>query len=451
MRALARLALALTLALATALAAAQTDDPNADLRRLLDGVASHPGLRAAEAAADAAALRAAAVRAPVSLSVEISMQRLQVEPASDPLPEPFDDLFDIDAATDRATVTALLRPFVVGDLRDLLDQRLVDLARAELAARETRATLEAQGVRAAVGVLLAQRSRDLAADALALSRRALDATQRRFDGGGATSFDLRRAELQASEAERALERAERQRASAEAGLAQLVGEARLADLPTLEPVLAAPPDLVRAVLDLQLAEIGLRNQSRALLPTVQAGYSWLGDGGDSLTLGIESRTLQPALSYAPAIGSANGSGGDDLLTGLTPSVRGSFNVSLSWTISPQDAIERDAGARQLQAAAAAIEAAHDRAELRLRSDRDALADAQRGLELATLERALAVDEAAAAAERFAAGLIGPLERDQAQLALTQAEIAWWGARADLLGVVLDTYAYYAVPISEVMP
>lgn len=76
------LALALLAAL-TSLALAQADDPHADLRRLLDGVASHPGLRAAEAAAEAAALRADAVRSPVSLSLEVSFQRLQVEPASE--------------------------------------------------------------------------------------------------------------------------------------------------------------------------------------------------------------------------------------------------------------------------------------------------------------------------------------------------------------------------------
>lgn len=446
---------ALALSLLAALALAQGEAAHHDeLRALVAGVDAHPGVRAAEAAADAAALRADAVRAPLSVNVEITLQRLQVEPASDPLPEPFDTLFDVDAASDRASITALLRPFVAGDLRDLLDQRLIELERAELAVRETRATLEAQSVRAAVGVLLAERGRDLAADAVALSRRVLETTEVRLERGAATTFELRRAEVSLGEAERALARAERQLSSAEAALAQLVGDARLTELPELEPVLAAAPDLVRALLDLQLAEIAVRNQSRAFLPTVQAGYTWLGDDGDSLTLGIESRTLQPALTYSPGgagAGAAPAGVNDDLLEGLVPTVRGSFNLSLSWSITPQAALERDASARQLLAAASALEAAHDRAELRLRSDRDALADAQRGVALAELERSLAGDEAAAAAERLAAGLIGPLERDQALLGLTQAELAWWTARADLLDAVLDTYAYYAVPISEVLP
>lgn len=425
-----------------------------DLAAFLAPVAAHPGLRAADAAADAAALRADAVRSPLSLSVDVSLQRLQVEPATDPLPDPFDALFDVDAATDRATVTALLRPFVFGDLRDLLDQRQLELERAELSVRETRATLEAQAVRAGAGLLLAERGRDLAADGLALAERALDATRVRFERGAATSFDLRRAELQVGDAERALARAERQRAAAEAGLAQLVGDARLSDLPALEPVLATPPDLLRALIDLQLAELGARNQSRALAPTVQAGYTWLGDDGDTLTLGLESRTLQPSISYAPALqGAMNGAGanGTDPLAGISPTVRGSFNVSISWTLSPQAALERDATTRQVLAAVAGLEAAHDRAALQLRAERDAIADAERGLALAEVERAIAIDEAAAAAERYAAGVIGALERDQATLALTQAELAWWSARVELLGAVLDTYAAYAIPLSEVLP
>jgi len=443
---LGALAAGLTLLLALASGASA----EAGLSSLLAAVEQHPGLRAANAAADAAALRADAVRAPFSLNVEVSLQRLQVEPASDPLPDPFDTLFDIDSATERATISALLRPLLVGDLRDLFDQRQLELERAELTVRETRATLETQALRAAAGLLLAERGEALAGDALALSQAALSAAQLRFERGAASDFDLRRAELQVGDAERGLARAQRQRAAAEAALEQLVGAARLAEIPELEPVLAAPPDLIRAVIDLSLAEIGARNQSRALAPTVQAGYTWIGDDGDTLTLGLESRTLQPSLSYTPnTSGLSNDS--DDPLAGTAPTVRGSFNLAIAWSISPQAALGREASTRQVAAAAAALEAAHDRAALQLRAERDALADAERGLALAELERALAIDETAAAAQRYAAGLISALERDQAQLALAQAELGWWSARVELLGAILDTYAAYAIPLSEVVP
>jgi outer membrane protein len=429
------------------------------LEALLAAVAQHPGLRAADAAADAAALRADAVRSPVSLRLDLESQRLRVEDASTPLPPPFDDLFAIDDATDRATVTAILRPFVAGELRDLLDQRVLDLERAELTLRETRAALEAQAVRAAAGVLLAERGVALAVDARDLGDRALAATRTRHASGAASDLDLRRAELQLADAERGVARAERQLAAAEAALRQLAGPARITDLPDLTPVLGAPPDLVRAALDLALADVGARNQGRALLPTVQAGYTWLGDDGDRVTVGLESRSWQPSLTYATGSGGqaagvggmGGGIGGGDALEGLTPSVRGSLTVGVSWTISPQASLERDASRRQVDAAVAALEAAHDRAALQRRADADALADARAAVLQAELERSLAIEEAAAAALRFDAGLIGALERDQAHLALTQAELGWWASRVDALGAVLDTYVAYAIPLSEVLP
>ncbi len=435
-----------------------SDLHDGDVAALLAGVTEHPGLRAATAAAEAAALRVGAVRSPLTLNLDVNLQRLQVEPASDPLPDPFDDLFAIDEASERATLTAVLRPFVTGDLLDLLDQRRLDLERAELTLRETRANLEAQALRVAAGVLLAERGLALARDGAGLSERALAATRNRHASGAASDLELRRSEIQLADAERGVARAERQLAAAEAGLRQLAGDARLSDVPTLEPVLGAPPDLIRAALDVALAEVAARNQARGLLPTVQAGYTWLGDDGDSLTLGLESRTLQPSISYASGGGApgagANGPGGiagDGALEGITPSVRGSLTVGIAWSVSPQTFLETEASNRQLAAAVAGLAAAHDRAELQRRSDRDAFASASAALDLAELERALAVDDAAAAAARYEAGLIGSLERDQSVLSLAQAELGWWAARVDLLGAVLDTYVAYAIPISEVRP
>lgn len=450
------LALAWALALATTSVAWAADGSGADA--ILAGVAQHPGLRAAAAAAEAARLRAGAVRSPLTLNLDANLQRLQVDPPSDPLPPPFDELFDVDEQSERFNVTAVLRPLVAGDLRDLLDQRQLDLERAELSLRETRAALETQALRAAAGVLLAERGLALARDGEALAERGLESTRTRHASGAASDLDLRRAELQRADAQRGVARAERQLASAESGLRQLAGDARLSDLPALEPVLAAPPDLIRAALDVALAEVGVRNQARGLLPTVQAGYTWLFDEGDSLTLGLESRTLQPSLTYASggAGGAADaGAGGigidDGALEGAVPEVRASLTVSLSWTLSPQLALEAEASRRQLEAAAAGLEAAHDRAALQLRSDRDALSAAREALALADLERALSIDEAAAARQRYEAGLIGALERDQALLTLASTELAWWTARVDLLGAVLDTYATYAIPPSEVRP
>ena len=437
--------------------------PHTDgLSELLANVDAHPGLRAAAAAAEAAALRVGAVRSPASFNFEVSLQRLAVEPASDPLPPPFDELFEVDERSQSASLSVLMRPFVLGDLRDLLDQRQIDLERAELALREARAGLEARALRAAAGVLLAERGVTLARDGEALAEQGLQATRTRHGVGAASDIELRRAELALADAERGRARAERQLASAEAGLRQLAGEARLQELPALEPVLGPPPELIRAALDVALAEVGARNQARGLLPTAQAGYTWLFDDGDSLTLGLESRTLQPALTYATGsgAGAAGGVGGiggiggipDDVgdLDGAFPTVRGSFTVGISWSFSPQAALEREASERQVEAAIAALAAAHDRATLRLQSDIDALALSRDALYLAELERTIAADEAAAAARRYETGVISPLERDQALLSMASAELAWWSSRVDHFSTVLDTYVAYAIPLSEVL-
>jgi hypothetical protein len=86
------------------------------------------------ALADAAALRADAVRAPFTLSAQVDLRRLTVDPATDPLPPPFDDLFAVDAATDAVTLQLVLRPFLVGDLADLGDQRGLEVERGALQA-----------------------------------------------------------------------------------------------------------------------------------------------------------------------------------------------------------------------------------------------------------------------------------------------------------------------------
>jgi outer membrane protein len=429
--------------------------PHGELRHLLAAVGDHPGLRAAAAAGEAARLRSEAVRQPLGLSLSYEAQRLVVEPASDPLPPPFDELFGIDERSDSYSVTALLRPFLAGDLRDLGDQRRLELERADLTLRETRAGLEAQAVSAAAGALLAERGVALAEAALRLAERSAAATELRAAQGAATELERRRATLQLEDAERGLRAAVRQRDAALDGLARLAGDARLSGVPELSPVVAVPPDLLRTLLDLELAEVGLRSQGRALLPTIQAGYTWLlADDGGSVTIGLESRTFQPSLRYASDSGAGAGGLGDLrglLPDGVAPTVRGAFSIGVSWTISPQALMERDASALQVEAAAAALASAHDRAALTYRSLRSGLDAADELVTLAELERDLASGELEAAEARYAAGLIGELELERARFAGDRAEVELLRARVERLAAVLDTYVTYAVPLSEVLP
>jgi outer membrane protein len=421
------------------------------LAELLAGLEGHPALQAVAALAEAAALRSDAVRAPLTLSAQVDVQRLAVEPATDPLPAPFDDLFAIDDASESVTLRLVLRPFLVGDLADLGDQRRFEAERAALQARETRAGLEAQAVQAALGVWLAELAVQLAEEGLALADLAESGARRRAEVGGASNVDVGRAELARREAAAALRDARRQRDLAAARSDALTRGARLDGPFELAPVVGVPPALVRATLDLALAEVGVRNADRGLLPTVQAGYSWLLDDGAAITLGLESRTLQPALSYTSGGGGGGGGLAGAAPEGAAPTVRGALNVGIAWTLSPQTYLEADAVRRQFDAAAAGLASAHESARLNQRALEAALAATAARVELAAFDLELSTLERDAADARYASGSASELERLQAHLIWRQALLAHARARFDHLGAILDTYTTYALPLSEVLP
>ncbi|MDF1523706.1 MAG: hypothetical protein P1P87_12935, partial [Trueperaceae bacterium] len=216
-----RTALVLTVLLGAPLAGAQgaaTADATVDatstpaaVAALLEGLAAHPGRRAADALAEAAALRLDAVRQPLSLVLRFDAQRLTVDPAEEPLPPPFDELFAIDAASESLSATLLLRPFLAGDLADLADQRRADAERAALQAREAAAQLEAQTVQAALGVWLADLAVELAAQGEALAAAAADAAERRAAVGGANEVELGEADRAWREAAASVREARAQR------------------------------------------------------------------------------------------------------------------------------------------------------------------------------------------------------------------------------------------------
>jgi outer membrane protein TolC len=465
---LPRLIAALLLSLTGALAAAQgapsgplgaPGGPNAhaathaQVAALLAALAGHPALAAADALAEAAARRSDAVRAPLALSGQVDLRRLQIEPASDPLPPPFDDLFDVDEASDALTVRLVLRPFLFGDLADLGDQRRIEAERADLQAREARAGLEAQAVQAALGVWLADLAVGLAEEGLALAELAETGARRRAEAGGASAVDVGRAELARREAMAALADARRQRDLAVARSASLAGDARLDGPFDLTPVVGTIPDVVRATLDLALADVGTRNAERALLPTVQGGYTWLLDDGGSVTVGLESRTLQPAVSYASGTGGGGAGGGLDGLApeGTAPTVRGVFSVSVAWSFSPQAYLETDALRLQRTAADAGLAAAIDRGNLTQQALEATLLTSATRVELGAFELELATLERDAAAARYAAGAASELERLQAHLQWRGAVLGHARARVERLSAVLDTYTAYAIPLSEVLP
>ena len=177
-----------------------------------------------------------------------------------------------------------------------------------------------------------------------------------------------------------------------------------------------------------------------------------------MTVGLESRTLQPAVSYASGAGGAAAGGGgaggglDGLAPeGTAPTVRGVFAVSVAWSFSPQAYLETDALRLQRTAADAGLAAAIDRGNLTQQALEATVLTSAARIELAAFELELATLERDAAAARYAAGAASELERLQAHLQWRGAVLGHARARSERLSAVLDTYTAYAVPLSEVMP
>ncbi len=434
------------------LAAAQADsaatapavqEASADvLASFVAGIDAHPALRAALAALAAAEADAGAARSPVNVDgsyTRVWLQGVEQPPAPSPA---------IPTEGYRLTVDASLRLFPFGDIADLTDQRDIEVVRARLAAREARAQLEAQALESAAGLIVAEQARALAEQGVDLARSALEITRLRADRGGASARDVERAERDLLRAEQQRDASLRRLDLARAGLAQLVGDARLDGLPAPEafPAASGPAaDVVRARLDARLADVGARSATRELLPVAQASYSApFGPDGGTVSASIESRTLQPTLSYIYNDGAAA------LEAGTSGDV-GQFRIGVSLRLSPETFAARDAAAARVRAAQANLDQREAQALLAA-AQRDAdLAAARDAYALAQHDVDLARGDLDDALERRDLGLATDLDVRRSRLDLGNAELARSQAHLDLLRALLATYRATATPPSEVLP
>jgi outer membrane protein TolC len=197
----------------------------------------------------------------------------------------------------------------------------------------------------------------------------------------------------------------------------------------------------QAELQVVQAQLSYARAERGIWPVAQASYTYNTSPRDSFSLSLNSRTLQPQLSYSyqnPPAG-----------VGGQPRPESQFQIGVSVNFSPAifDALE--AGRKQIEAAQAALEAAKRTAALQEASLRTALqgAEAQVGLAQAAqhdAERALTE-----ARERERLGLTSPLATLQAELGLAQARLALEQANLTRTSRILDLYRFYAQPLSEV--
>jgi outer membrane protein TolC len=173
---------------------------------------------------------------------------------------------------------------------------------------------------------------------------------------------------------------------------------------------------------------------------VQGSYTRNTSDNDALTLSINSRTLQPSLSYT------NQSQGR---TAPQDRIVGTLTIGLSANIAfgVLDALE--AAQKQVDAARQALEAARRSSKLQEDLLRSALQTAEQNLANALQARADAERSLTEARERERLGLSSPLASLQAELALAQARLSLEQAEQNRIQRILDLYRFFALPLSEV--
>lgn len=440
------------------------------LHGFLQAVAAHPGVQAAQAALQAARHQLDAAFDPIQFDLTGAYTSLDVDsdflelidyvsqsPGVDPtLPTGF--------VTDGAIINASLtfRPFPFGDIADLADQRQFALQLARLDYLESLTGLEAQALSLALSQALAAQGVELAGQALELSEEALEVAYTRFERGAATERDVREAQAGLIEAQAALANAQANLQLSRSSLHSLVGDTAVPELDGLAlPVpVGTPLSVQRSRIQALQAQLGPRGARRNMQPVVQAGYSLNVSEEATVDFSIESRTLQPSVSYnfQPQLGPVYPSqepqlpdypGFADVDIPENP-VQGSFQIGVSVSLSAGAQSELRAAELQAQAAQSAYEAALQGAQLEFDSLVASLEESIRAEQVARVRlhnATLALEEAQA---QLDAGLGVPLEVQSTALELTQAHLNFSQARQQVVQNTLAFYEFYGIPLSEAL-
>lgn len=420
-------------------------------------VRQQPGVVAAQANLEAAQANLEVARDPISLettfgyavtelsALELPDSNLDGQP--DAIPPQIQPLLpalglDVDGGTQTNTqfeVALKGRPLPYGDIADLVTQREIQLEQARIQLQETLALLETQAVEAAFNVRLSAQAITLAEEGVVLAEEASEATTIRLERGGATDADMRQATINLMQAKAQRSSAEANYELARLALTQLVGVVIVPELPEIAPIAEGIlPSVSRAELDARGAGIGVASAQRGLLPVGQIGYSYNFDAENSINMGLESRTLQPSLSYKYD-------------TRGNPQLESNFTIGISFSISPGTFKAIEAAEAQERAAQAALEAAIDQSDLtstRIDNDVDNV-DSQ--VEIAELHFADAQLNYETTLTRVELGLASLLERQQAFFQLQQAQLDLQARQIERLNTILASYRTYAIPLSEVLP
>ncbi|MCX7601094.1 MAG: TolC family protein [Meiothermus sp.] len=404
---------------------------------------NHPSLLQARLGLEAAQAQLRATQSPVSLQAQGGFSFFEVSPPPGPptCPNPLNpQCINLPGDARQISLGLTFTPFPFGDVSDAVSQAAIGVEQAALGVRQARTQLEAQAVEAFLRVRLAESGLEVARLGVRLAQANLEAARLREGRGAASPSEERQAEASLRQAALQQADAERNLALARQTLADLVGSANATPPRLLVPGEGLPPQVQQAELQLANAQVAYDRALRGVLPVVQGSYTRNTSPNDALTLSINSRTLQPTLSYT------NQSQGR---SAPQDRINGTLQIGLSANIAfgVLDALE--AAQKQLDAARQAVEAARRSSKLQEDLLRSSLQTAEQNLANALQARADAERALAEARERERLGLASPLATLQAELALAQARLGVEQAELNRTQRILDLYRFFALPLSEV--
>ncbi len=402
---------------------------------------NHPSIVQARLGLEAAQAQLRATLSPVSLQAQGGFSFFEVTPppGAPTCPNPLNpQCANLPTDGRQITLGLTFTPFPFGDVSDAANQAALGVEQAALGLRQARTQLEAQAVEAALRVRLAEQGLEVARLGVRLAQASLEATRLRESRGAASQSEVRQAEASLRQAALQLSDAERNLALARRSLSDLIGQESATPPRLAVPTGGVPPQVRQAELQLANAQIAYDRALRGVLPVVQGSYTRNTSDNDALTLSINSRTLQPSLSYT------NQSQGR---TAPQDRIVGTLTIGLSANIAfgVLDALE--AAQKQVDAARQALEAARRSSKLQEDLLRSALQTAEQNL--ANALQARADRSLAEARERERLGLSSPLASLQAELALAQARLSLEQAEQNRIQRILDLYRFFALPLSEV--
>ena len=409
------------------------------LAEFLEPVQNHPAVLASAAALAAAQAQVDGAYSPVSATLSGGFQAFD------------NDDIDLDPETPgmqglpksggQFSADLSFRPFPFGDIADLVEQRQLALLQARLDYNDTLTDYESQALTAALNVQLAQESLELAGQSVELAQTALAATQLRFEKGAASERDVRDGEANLTEAQNFAQTAASNLELARLTLRNLVGEVEVPALPGLPIAEGTAVSVQRSRIGVELAQVGKSGATRELIPVAQAGYTFNLDGENTLELSLESRTLQPSVGY-----SYQNPGRQPPQTAQN----GSFQIGVSANLDPALFRAAEAARDRVAAAQAGLQAAQDGAEIQRQALENALTQARQTLELREVRFRNTQVDFEEAQTREELGITTPLETLNVLIELLEDDLELRTARQEVLAATLDFYAFYGVPVSEVI-